>query len=179
MDASSSWGSLKSDSTETKGKTSSDSSEYKYLSISEGSIKETGGSKTTSNPIQITDGESGGTSAGRMLNKQVQELQTNSAIEGVVGYSEVVALEKSPGADLGAAIKELQTNSAIEGVVGYSEVAALEKSPGADLGAAIKVSSEKKNVRKWKRVARGVQSPQVGAKVLSPLHRSRFMEVAT
>ncbi|TXG72232.1 hypothetical protein EZV62_000811 [Acer yangbiense] len=59
---------------------------------------------------------------GNVNAEQVQELQTNSAMEGVVGYFEVTALEKSPRAN-----PELQSRS-LSSFLGGSSVSSGEQS---------------------------------------------------
>ncbi|KAK0589829.1 hypothetical protein LWI29_019040 [Acer saccharum] len=74
---------------------------------------------------------------------------------------------------------DLNSNFAMEGIVVYSEVPTIEKSLSDETGVPGKDSNGKRNVRKWKRVARGTHSPQSGVKVLSPLHRLLAMEYSS
>ncbi|KAK0590675.1 hypothetical protein LWI29_030302 [Acer saccharum] len=75
------------------GKNSSDSGEYKSLSTSEGSIKETGGkSKTASNPKQTTNRVNSGASVGRELDRKGEDF----LLEGVMSAQEHGGLT-SPG----------------------------------------------------------------------------------
>ncbi|KAK0601957.1 hypothetical protein LWI29_029073 [Acer saccharum] len=104
---------------------------------------------------------------GRNSTEPIPEAKT-CEVEHGQGSAETLADSANLGIYYAAQGRPIVDNTTMEGVMGYSEVSVIRQPMGTDSEVSSKGSSGEKNVRKWKRVARGVQSSQVDTSPTSP-----------